>query len=380
MTNSRIKFKRVAIVSDSIEPYNSGGKETRIFELSTRLAAAGYDVHIYTMHWWKDRAKHLLRDGVHLHAISPLYPLYSGERRSIKEGILFGLACFMLLKEQFDVVDVDHMPYFPLYSVRIVAWLKRKPMIATWHEVWGRTYWKTYLGRAGNIAYAIEKISTYLPSTIITVSEMTDSRLKAEMKVTQPTIIVKNGVNIGQIHTVRAKRLSSDIIYAGRLIEHKNVDVLLHAVARIKRTRPNVQCFIIGDGPERTNLESLSLKLGLISNVRFFGFLPSHLDVYAYMKSSSVFVLPSTREGFGISVIEANACGLPVITIDHPTNAAKHLITPLNGQLVKLDAKIMAQQIELLIARPKAAKVMRAAASSYDWDIASRDLAEVYAS
>lgn len=380
MTNSRIKFKRVAIVSDSIEPYNSGGKETRIFELSTRLAAAGYDVHIYTMHWWKDRAKHLLRDGVHLHAISPLYPLYSGERRSIKEGILFGLACFKLLKEQFDVVDVDHMPYFPLYSVRIVAWLKRKPMIATWHEVWGRTYWKTYLGHAGNIAYAIEKISTYLPSTIITVSEMTDSRLKAEMKVTQPTIIVKNGVNIAQIHTVRAKRLSSDIIYAGRLIEHKNVDVLLHAVARIKRTRPNVTCFIIGDGPERANLESLSLKLGLISNVRFFGFLPSHLDVYAYMKSSSVFVLPSTREGFGISVIEANACGLPVITIDHPTNAAKHLITPLNGQIVKLDAKIMAQQIELLIARPKAAKVMRAAASSYDWDIASRDLAEVYAS
>ena len=380
MNNQVVSCKRVAIISDSIEPYNSGGKETRIFELSTRLAAAGYDVHIYTMHWWKDRAKHQIQNGVHVHALCKLYPLYNGERRSIKQGILFGLSCFKLLGERFDVVDVDHMPYFPLYSVRIVAWLKRKSMIATWHEVWGHAYWKTYLGRAGVIAYAVEKMSTYLPSTIISVSKITDSRLKTEMNVTQPTIVVQNGVDLAQIRQVRARRMTSDIMYAGRLIEHKNIDVLLHAVARLKRTNTNITCFIIGDGPERMKLESLAQELGLVQNVRFFGFLPNHLDVYAYMKASKVFVLPSTREGFGISVIEANACGLPVVTIDHPDNAAKALITTFNGRLVKLSDRAIARHVGELLARPRATATIRATASSYDWNTSVEKLAEVYGS
>ena len=54
--------------------------------------------------------------------------------------------------------------------------------------------------------------------------------------------------------------------------------------------------------------------------------MEKHEDVYSLMKSSKVFVLPSTREGFGISVIEANACGIPVITVRHENNASKDLI------------------------------------------------------
>src|SRR5664279_4133987 len=129
---------RIAIVSDAVYPYNKGGKETRIHELSTRLVRSGHDVTIYTMKWWSTPEKTRIEEGVTLQAISPLYPLYNGERRSIKEGILFGLACFGLLWKKFDVLDVDHMPYFPLFSLKVVSLLRRKPMLATWHEVWGR--------------------------------------------------------------------------------------------------------------------------------------------------------------------------------------------------------------------------------------------------
>lgn len=379
MRQAAITAKRIAIVSDSIYPYNTGGKETRILELSTRLAALGHDVHIYTMHWWSDPSKHRVEHGVHLHAVSHLYPLYAGERRSIKQGILFGLACFKLLNARFDVIDVDHMPYFPLFSVRIVAWLKRKPMYATWHEVWGSSYWQQYLGGAGHIAYAIERLSTLLPSKIISVSDLTTARLKQEMKVTQPTILVRNGVAVASIRQVRAKRSSSDIIYAGRLIEHKHVDVLLRAVARLKQTRPDIKCYIIGDGPERANLETLSRSLGLQSNVRFFGFLDNHHDVYAYMKASRVFVLPSTREGFGISVIEANACGLPVVTINHPANAAKDLITPATGRLSQLDPKAMARQIENLLSVKLSPGIIRTSVVPYDWQVSTQALEAVYA-
>jgi glycosyltransferase involved in cell wall biosynthesis len=60
--------------------------------------------------------------------------------------------------------------------------------------------------------------------------------------------------------------------------------------------------------------------------VSFFGSLDRHADVYGLMKSSSVFVLPSVREGFGLVVVEALACGVPVITTDHPDNQARLLV------------------------------------------------------
>ncbi len=117
---------KIAIVSDAIYPYNKGGKEKRIFELSTRLARSGFDVHIYCMKWWKENVNQKIENNVHLHAISKYYPLYSGKRRSITQAILFAVSCLRLLKEDFDIIEVDHMPHFVLFSTKIVTLLKRK--------------------------------------------------------------------------------------------------------------------------------------------------------------------------------------------------------------------------------------------------------------
>jgi len=379
MPGSSGKRGRIAIVSDSVFPYNTGGKETRIRELSTRLAAAGYDVHIYTMHWWKEPQRHRLENGVHLHAISPLYPLYSGPHRSTKQGVLFGVACFKLIFAQFDVVDVDHIPFFPLISVRLVAWLKRRPMIATWHEVWGRNYWQDYLGRRGLAAYVIERLSVLLPNKIIAVSEMTKERLLMEMKFNRTTALIHNGIVQDEMKQVRAKGPGSDIIFAGRLIEHKHVDILLQAMALLKKSHPAISAQIFGDGPERRRLEALAGKLNLSDNVMFRGFVPDQREVFAHMKAARVFVLPSTREGFGISVIEAGACGLPVVTVDHPDNAAKNLITPATGRLAKLTAADIAAQINALLSEPPSSRAIRAAVAPYDWDVSARELEAVYA-
>src|SRR6185369_842907 len=102
---------KIAIVSDAIYPYNKGGKEKRIFEISTRLVKKGHTVTIYTMHWWKGKEITRVENGVRLHGISPLYPLYSEERRSIRQAVLFALFCFKLINKDFDVIDADHMPH-----------------------------------------------------------------------------------------------------------------------------------------------------------------------------------------------------------------------------------------------------------------------------
>jgi len=142
---------KIAFVSDAIYPYNKGGKEKRLFEVATRLARKGYEIDLYCMNWWHG-SRDRVENGVHLHAISKYYPLYSGGRRSIVQALMFGLACFKLIRKDFDVIDVDHVPYFVLFSTKVVCILKRIKLITSWHEVWGREYWREYLGGLGNIA------------------------------------------------------------------------------------------------------------------------------------------------------------------------------------------------------------------------------------
>lgn len=123
---------KIVLVSDAIYPYNKGGKEKRVFELSTRLAKLGHDVHIYTMRWWSTPETTRTENGVQLHAISKKYEMYHGDRRSIKEGVMFAFACLKLLTVKFDVIDVDHMPFFPIITTWIVCVLtfRRKKFLA----------------------------------------------------------------------------------------------------------------------------------------------------------------------------------------------------------------------------------------------------------
>jgi glycosyltransferase involved in cell wall biosynthesis len=375
MKNNKLK---IAIVSDAIYPYNKGGKEKRIYEISTRLAQAGHDVHIYCMRWW-DGGDHRIENGVNLHAISPLYPLYSGQRRSIKQALLFAVSCFKLIKEDFDIIEVDHMPHFVLFSTKLVTLLKGKKLYATWNEVWGREYWIEYMGKAGNIAYIIEWLSSRLPDKIIAVSEHTKNKLINDLKIKTNIIVVPNGIDIQEIKNAEPAKQKSDIIFAGRLISHKNVDFLIDSINLLKDTYPNIKCIIVGKGPEEKNLKNLVTKLGLENNIVFYDFLADHKDLYGLMKSSKVFALPSTREGFGIVALEANASGIPVITTNHKNNGTKDLITNgKNGHSVPLDKKKISEKIIDYLSSKNSPDVYTKKAGDFDWTKLAKKVEEVY--
>jgi len=373
---------KIAFVSDAIYPYNKGGKEKRIYEISTRLAKRGHNVHVYCMKWWKEKETHRIENGVHLHAISRYYSLYSGKRRSIKEAVMFAFACFKLIREDFDVIDVDHMPHFVLFSTKFVCILKRKKLITSWHEVWGREYWREYLGGLSNIAYAIEKLSVLMPDEIISVSNHTTNKLKSNLKFKKKIYTIPNGNDFGKIQEIKPYRNQSDVIFSGRLLHNKNVDILIKSIELIKEKKPKIKCLIIGDGPEKKNLEVLTQKLNLEKNIKFLGFLENHDDVYALIKSSKVFVLPSTREGFGIVVIEANACGIPVITVNHKDNAAKYLIEEeRNGFICQLNEEEIAKKILRVLINNSGSEMQKVCmdlAKRYDWGKIVDEIEEVY--
>ena len=103
------------------------------------------------------------------------------------------------------------------------------------------------------------------------------------------------------------------ILYVGYLIERKRVDILINSFKELLKFHPNLKLIIVGDGPLKQNLISLTLNLNLQSNVIFLGKLRSE-EVALYMNAADVFSLTSSSEGRPNVVLEALASGLPVIT------------------------------------------------------------------
>jgi glycosyltransferase involved in cell wall biosynthesis len=312
------------MVSDAVLPYHKGGKELRYQELLKRLSAQA-DVHMYTMKWWSGPREHV-RDGVTYHAISRLVPMYVKQRRSLRQALIFGASCTRLLLHDFDVLEADNIPFLQVFILRLVTLLKRKRFVVTWHEVWGRAYWQEYLGKLGMLAALVEVIAMRLPDHILAASPQTAERLRSVVGPGKSISLAIHGIDLDEVINVSPAEETCDVTVVGRLIGHKRVDMLLDAVARLHSAGLRVTCRVIGNGPERAALHEQAKAIGIESYIDFRHDVAEQKDVYALMKASRVCVFPSAREGFGVAVVEALACGRPVITTSAPDNLAQHLV------------------------------------------------------
>jgi glycosyltransferase involved in cell wall biosynthesis len=366
----------VAMVSDAIHPYHRGGKELRYHELTSRLADRA-DVHVYTMHWWNG-PRVRTEAGVTFHAISRLLPLYAKDRRSLRQAALFGLACLRLLRYDFDVLEADHIPFVQVLVLRLVTAVKRKPFVVTWHEVWGRAYWREYLGRAGLAAWLVEALAMRLPDHIIAASPQTADRLRASLGERRAISVAPNGIELAETHGSHPDSAPSDLAVVGRLMTHKRVDMLLEAVALLHAEGLPVTCRVIGDGPERTALRDKAHALGIGGAVEFRHDVSEQKDVYGLLKAARACVFPSAREGFGIAVLEALACGVPVITTSAPDNLARHLVArSVRGTVCEPSAPDLAAAVKAVLAGDGAGDP-DPWLSEYSWDAMADRVAEAF--
>ena len=369
----------VAMVSDAIYPYHHGGKEIRYHELARRLTEHA-DVHVYTMQWWSG-SRQRTENGVTFHAISGMHSLYVKNRRSIGQAVRFAASCFRLLGSRFDVLEADHIPYFQVLVLRVVTTLRRKRLVVTWHEVWGKSYWRQYLGRAGMAAWLIEWLAMRMPDHIIAASAQTADRVRVVTRADMPITVVPNGIDIEAIRNVYPDPAATDIVVVGRMMAHKRVDMLLDAVALLHADGLPLTCRVIGDGPERDNLHARAQELGIDQAVDFRHDVAELKDVYALMKAARMFVFPSAREGFGIAVLEALACGLPVVTTSAPDNLARHLVTnSARSVICDATAADLAASVKLVYLRDAPAddrEVNEAWLAEYSWETAANRVAEV---
>ncbi len=107
----------------------------------------------------------------------------------------------------------------------------------------------------------------------------------------------------------------SRLLYVGRLLEWKGLDLALHAVSQLTQSLSGIRFTIVGDGPARTRLQELTGELGLSEIVQWVHWVP-HKNVPDYYRSADVFLFPSLRDSGGMAVLEAMAHGLPVVCTD----------------------------------------------------------------
>lgn len=345
-----------------------GGAEKRTYSIATSLRDMGHEVHLVGVRWW-DEQPHFIRDNIHYHGVCRISRLYNKDgRRSIRESLKFSLFLGLhLAKNDYDIIDSNEFPYLHNFVVKLYSTLKRKPMVITWHEVWSY-YWCEYLGCIkGSIGKWIEKASAHLPDHIIANSDSTKNDLMSKLQIKSKKITVARPTISIDVSGTSPSREAFDVLFCGRLIKEKNVGLLIRS---IKNLGVDVTCGIIGEGPEKENLLSLVKMYGLEKNIKFLGFLESHDEVISYMKSAKIFVFPSEREGFGIALLEASACGLPAVVIDNEKNASKELVrNGISGYICAPDEQMIAEKIALILGdekfRRKLSRNSKSMASSY---------------
>jgi glycosyltransferase involved in cell wall biosynthesis len=375
---------RIAFVYDALYPFHPGGAERRVHELAVRLAAR-HEVHLVSWRYADgDPPPELL--GITLHGVGPAPAFYGADgRRTVREAIAFSARALPhLLRHRYDVIDCSATPYVPVYACRAAAWMTRTPLVVTWHEFWG-DYWGAYLeGRplVARAARVLEAGCRRMGDAAVAVSSFTAGRLAATGPGPE-VAVVPNGVPLGEIASAPPAQPAVDLLFVGRLIADKRVDDLLHAVARLADSRSALHCRIVGDGPERAALERLARELGIDAYVTFLGHV-SDAEVYSHLQAAAVLVLPSVREGYGITVVEGQAAGAVPVVVRSPMSAAPDLVRDgVDGIVCDPGAEALAAAIGPLLddseARSRMAAAARAAAAERDWDRVASAMEEVYA-
>jgi glycosyltransferase involved in cell wall biosynthesis len=316
---------RICIVYDCLYPHTVGGAERWYRNLSERLAAEGHDVTYLTLRQWDDGQEPDLRR-VRVVAVGPRLELYVGGRRRIGPPLVFGLGVLRhLLRHgrRYDVVHTASFPYFSLVAAGVLRGVGGYRLVVDWHELWSRTYWREYLGPlGGRIGWGVQALCLRFPQRAFCFSRLYERRLREE-GVRGPVVVLE-----GQFEgsaSDEAAPAEPVVVFAGRHIPEKRPAALVPALARARERIPELRGEIFGDGPERAKVLELLALNGLRASVEAPGFVDGGI-VDAAIARALCLALPSSREGYGLVVLEALSRGTPAVVVLGEDNAATEFI------------------------------------------------------
>lgn len=255
-------------------------------------------------------------------------------------------------KLKFDIIHTQTE-----FSVGLMAKLIGKilgiPVIHTYHTMYeDYTHYAANLKINRKIIKELSKIGSRIYvnecAGVIAPSVKTKEALLS-YGVKKPIEIIPTGINLDNFkkgrfsdEEIRAKRQSLGInendavfLYLGRISQEKSIDVIISKLQSILKEYKNTKLLLVGDGPEKNNLENLARSLDLASSVIFTGRVPWH-ETGLYYQLSDLFITASVTETQGLTIYEAMAAGIPVIA-KKDDNFLEVISDKINGRIFESD-------------------------------------------
>ena len=368
-----------------------GGAERRFFEVSKALTELNVEVHAVEPH---SSFSSLFKASYVSHSLVHKSP--RGHRESIRLIIDLSRKGFELfLQDRFDLIQASrHDLLENLIPAWVLSTIFRVPFVVTFHhlnpndrmpirELYGSRVRK-YRNRFRAAILTLDDVAKRLlyprADGYLAVSNATKSDVVEAFRLSGDRIFVSgDGVDFQRLSSFpHSGTKTYDAIFVGRVAEVKGIDVLLDAWRLVNQSKPEARLLIIGGG-EPTNVRKYRERieqLGLQKAILMTGFVPDD-QLVKLLRSSKVFVLPSYREGFGLSVAEAMACGLPVVISDIPS--LRETFSDVASFFPPGDAEKLSKEIVALLGddqlREKVGHRNEAFIRKYDWrSVAEREL------
>ena len=339
-----------------------GGAETHLHEILERLAGKGHEV-VLLCGGWPGCPPRGSRNGVEIHRV--------GTRRTFA---LHARAYWErhLRARDFDVLYED-INKIPLYTPR---WGARRVVAVVPHLFGAAAFQELNPLLAAAVWVAERPIPwIYRDVPFQAISESTADDLVARGLTRDQVAVIQPGVSFDYYTPDPASR--SDIptfSYLGRLKKYKGVDLVIRAFARVERRDAVLE--IAGAGDYRPQLEDLARSLDLGKRVRFRGFV-SETEKLDLLRRSWAVALASPKEGWGLTNVEAEACGTPVVASDSP-GIRESVRNGETGFLTRHgDVAALAVAMDRLAADPALVEEMgvraRAFAKTFTWERCARE-------
>jgi len=329
---------KICILSPAYLPH-MGGVEIVTYYMAKELSILGHEVHIVTSEERTERDENFPDDmfSNNMFFVHRLHLPFMNviSHNSILKSMLFIISAFIEVRRiRPDIVHAQNfVPSIPAYFSKVFFNIPYAICVHT--EKFNLTGWGIVL------PLFLKKYWPSLPH--IKHSDMifalTDNtRLEIQKYLNKNSITVPNGVDLDLFKPDQLRSIAQpdipNIACISRLVKDKGIECALHAMVLIVERYPNSKLIIIGDGIIRQELKNLTNSLGIEKNVEFIGEVPNY-DIPKYLASVNIYLLTSFREGFPLSLLEAMAIGLPIIST--PVEIAQNILDECNnGYLIPM--------------------------------------------
>lgn len=341
------------------DPPGFGGAERRLLEIGRRLVARGHEVHVLCGKTGPGLPDEQVLAGMLFNYIRLLPEImFRFETLSfyLSRYLFYFLSAFWgarVRRIRPDII-VDYVTPSPSL-VYLLARRMGIPCAGEIMEYRGFREWREAVDPvSGILGFLSQNLFFRILSyrRIITISEATRRQLEHGGIRAERIEVIPMAISPEDYRAPAGlRRAPARLVIVGRLMLQKGHRFLLDALPAVAVEVPDVRLIVVGDGPLLEPLSMQARRLGIADRVHFTG-LVSEEDKIRILWESQLFVMPSVQEGFGLVVLEALACGLPVLAFDLPV--FREILSPECGvRIPKGDQEALSREIVRLLKDPR---------------------------